>query len=92
MTLYFRLFLSGGVAAHRPDSTRVCECICLHLEKEYWQRRNRPKDNAGKVLPIPQSILKTYSHIQQLIQDCELVQRDTNLVLVTINTTTVSTW
>ncbi|XP_038077536.1 uncharacterized protein LOC119745321 [Patiria miniata] len=73
-----RLYLSSWVAAHKPDTNRVSECVCLHLAKEYKQKRNRPKDRSSKVLPIPQSIVQTYSHIQQLVEDCEVVQSKTN--------------
>ncbi|XP_053406185.1 uncharacterized protein LOC123525390 [Mercenaria mercenaria] len=87
-----RLFMVHGQAAQKPDSNRISECVCLRLSKEFEQARNRPKDNSGKTLPIPHSIVKVYSHIQQLLQDSRQVQNDTNLVLVTINTTTVSAW
>ncbi|XP_047235730.1 uncharacterized protein LOC124876775 [Girardinichthys multiradiatus] len=81
-----RLFMTHGQAAQRPDTTRITECICLKLLKEYQQARNRPKDCKGKVLPIPQSIVQTYCHVKQLQQD------KTNLLLVTINNTTVCAW
>ncbi|MED6256064.1 hypothetical protein ATANTOWER_019118, partial [Ataeniobius toweri] len=44
-----RLFMTHGQAAQRPDTTRITECICLKLLKEYQQARNRPKDCKGKV-------------------------------------------
>ncbi|KAF4076808.1 hypothetical protein AMELA_G00219370, partial [Ameiurus melas] len=34
----------------------------------------------------------TYSHIKQLLEDCRELLDQTNLVLVTINNTTVSSW
>ncbi|XP_041658917.1 uncharacterized protein LOC121519884 [Cheilinus undulatus] len=87
-----RLFMTHGQAAQRPDTNRVSECVCIKLCKEYQQARNRPKDCKDKTLPIPQSIVQTYSHIKQLLEDSQAIQGQTNLVLVTINTTTVSSW
>ncbi|MEQ2189803.1 hypothetical protein GOODEAATRI_029126, partial [Goodea atripinnis] len=87
-----RLFMTHGQAAQRPDTTRITECICLKLLKEYQQARNRPKDCKGKVLPIPQSIVQTYCHVKQLLEDCQPIQDKTNLLLVTINNTTVCAW
>nr|XP_023675259.1 uncharacterized protein LOC111847890 [Paramormyrops kingsleyae] len=87
-----RLFMTHGQAAQRPDTNRISECVSLRLLKEYQQGRNRPKDCKGKTLPIPQSIVQTYCHIKQLLEDSRVIQDQTNLVLVTINTTTVSSW
>lgn len=89
---FCRLFMVHGQAAHRPDYTRVSECIALKLFKEYREARNRPKDTKGRTFAIPQSIVMTYSHIKQLIEDCNEILQSTNLVLVTINNTTVSSW
>ncbi|RXN02310.1 hypothetical protein ROHU_035082 [Labeo rohita] len=87
-----RLFMTHGQAAQRPDVHRISECIALKLLKEFREARNRPKDNKGKIFPIPQSIVMTYSHIKQLLEDCREVLDKTNLVLVTVNNTTVSSW
>ncbi|XP_023184849.1 uncharacterized protein LOC111607158 [Xiphophorus maculatus] len=87
-----RLFMTHGQAAQRPDANRVSECVCLKLLKEYQQARNRPKDSKGKVLPIPQSIVQTYCHFKQLLEDSRPIQDQTNLLLVTINNTTVCAW
>ncbi|XP_037643720.1 formin-like protein 5 [Sebastes umbrosus] len=87
-----RLFMTHGQAAQRPDMNRVSECVNIKLLKEYQQARNRPKDCKGKTLPIPQSIVQTYCHIKQLLEDSRVIQDQTNLVLVTINNTTVSSW
>uniref|UniRef100_A0A3B5QWS4 Uncharacterized protein n=1 Tax=Xiphophorus maculatus TaxID=8083 RepID=A0A3B5QWS4_XIPMA len=73
-------------------ATVVSECVCLKLLKEYQQARNRPKDSKGKVLPIPQSIVQTYCHFKQLLEDSRPIQDQTNLLLVTINNTTVCAW
>ncbi|ROL44117.1 Trophinin [Anabarilius grahami] len=85
-----RLFMTHGQAAQRPDVNRVSECVALKLLKEFREARNRPKDNKGKTFPIPQAIVMTYSHIKQLLEDCRELLDQTNLVLVTINNTTVS--
>ncbi|XP_076577715.1 uncharacterized protein LOC143314537 [Chaetodon auriga] len=87
-----RLFMVHGQAAHRPDHNRICECVALRLYKEFREARNRPKDNRGKTFAIPQSIVMTYCHIKQLIEDCKEILDNSNLVLVTINNTTVSSW
>lgn len=84
--------MTHGQAAQRPDANRIAECVSLRLLKEYRQPRNRPKDCKGKTLPIPQSIMETYHHIKQLLEDSQVIQDQTNLVLVTINNTTVSSW
>lgn len=84
--------MTHGQAAQRPDSNRISECISLRLFKEYQQARKRPKDCKSKTLPIPQSIVQTYSHIKQLLEDNQVIQDKTDLVLVTINNTTVSSW
>ena len=84
--------MTHGMAACRPDANRISECVCLRLMKQYKIHRNRPSDIKGKKLPITQSIVKTYSNLQQLIQDCREVQENTDLVLVTINNTTVYSW
>lgn len=81
-----------GQAAQRPDVNRIAECVALKLLKEFNEARNRPRDNKGKVFPIPQAIVMTYSHIKQLLEDCREILEKTNLVLVTINNTTVSSW
>ncbi|KAF4114422.1 hypothetical protein G5714_004645 [Onychostoma macrolepis] len=83
-----RLFMTYGQAAQRPDINRISECVALKLLKEFREARNRPKDNKGKIFPIPQAIVMTYSHIKQLLEDCREVLDKTNLVLVTINKTT----
>jgi hypothetical protein len=81
-----------GQAAHRPDHNRVSECVALKLLKEYKEARNRPKDNQGRTFAIPQSITMAYSHIKQLVEDSREIMDRSDLVLVTINTTTVSCW
>ncbi|KAJ3582457.1 hypothetical protein NHX12_000590 [Muraenolepis orangiensis] len=86
------LFMTHGQAAQSPDSNRIAECVCLRLLKEYSQSRNRPKDCKGKTLPIPQAVVHTYNHIKQLLEDSRAIQDQTNLVLVTINNTTVACW
>ncbi|KAJ4944759.1 hypothetical protein JOQ06_013299 [Pogonophryne albipinna] len=87
-----RLFMTHGQAALRPDANRICECVSLRLLKEFELARNRPKDSKGKTLPIPQSMVQSYIHIKQLLEDSLVVQEKTDLVLVTINNTTVSCW
>ena len=74
-----------GQAAHRPDYTRVSECVALKLFKEYKESRNRPKDTKGRTFAIPQAIVMAYGHIKQLIEDCQEILQNSNLVLVTIN-------
>ena len=81
-----------GQAAHRPDHNRVSECLALKLYKEYKEARNRQKDNMGRTFGIPQSIVMTYSHIKQLVEDSREIMEKTDLVLVTINNSTVSSW
>ncbi|XP_065122010.2 uncharacterized protein [Paramisgurnus dabryanus] len=81
-----------GQAAERPDANRISECVALKLLKEFNEARNRPRDNKGKVFAIPQAIVMTYSHIKQLLEDCREILEKTNLVLVTVNNTTVSSW
>ena len=83
-----RLFMVHGQAAHRPDHNRVSECVALKLLKEYKEARNRPKDNQGRTFAIPQSITMAYSHIKQLVEDSREIMDRSDLVLVTINTTT----
>lgn len=85
------MFMAGKQVAHPPDKNRISACVCLKLFKEFTLKRNRPKDRDGKVLPIAQSIVFTYGHIRQLIEDCREIQA-TNLVLVLININTVSRW
>ncbi|KAK7939095.1 hypothetical protein WMY93_002421 [Mugilogobius chulae] len=87
-----RLFMVHGQAAHKPDIPRISECVALKLLKEYQPARNRPKDVKGKILPLTQAIVQTYSHIKQLLEDNQLILQQTNLVLVTVNNTTVSSW
>ncbi|XP_056603668.1 uncharacterized protein LOC130420406 [Triplophysa dalaica] len=87
-----RLFMTHGQAAQRPDINRISECIALKLLKEFREARNRPKDNKGKTFPITQAIVMMYCHIKQLLEDCRELLDKTNLVLVTINNTTVSSW
>ncbi|XP_038137046.1 uncharacterized protein LOC119780874 [Cyprinodon tularosa] len=87
-----RLYMTHGQAAQDPEANRVSECVCLRLAKEFEQSRNRPKDTKGKTMPIPQSIVKVYGHIKQLLEDSRVVLDQTNLVLVPVNNTTVSSW
>lgn len=84
--------MTHGQAAQDPEVHRVRECVCLRLAKEFEQARNRPKDTKGKTVPIPQSIVCVYSHIKQLLEDSRVVLDQTNLVLVPVNNTTVSSW
>ena len=84
--------MTHGQAAQDPEVHRVSECLCLRLAKEFEQARNRPTDTKGKTLPIPQSIVCVYNHIRQLLEDSRVVLGQTNLVLVPINNTTVSSW
>ena len=88
----FRLFMVHGQAAQKPTTNRISECVCLKLYKMYLQARDRPQDAAGKRLPIPQAIVRRYTHIKMLLEDSRNVVKNTNLVLVTINNTTVSAW
>ena len=81
-----------GQAAQRPDHNRVSECVALKLYKEYREARNRPKDKNGRTFAIPQSIVMTYSHIKQLVEDSREIMDKSDLVLVNINNTTVSSW
>nr|XP_043907528.1 uncharacterized protein LOC122785689 [Solea senegalensis]XP_043907529.1 uncharacterized protein LOC122785689 [Solea senegalensis] len=87
-----RLYMTHGQAAQDPEVHRVSECVCLRLAKEFEQPRNRPKDTRGKTMPIPQSIVSIYSHVKQLLEDSRVVLDQTNLVLVPVNNTTVSSW
>ncbi|KAK7162497.1 hypothetical protein R3I93_006725 [Phoxinus phoxinus] len=87
-----RLYMTHGQAAQDPEVHRVSECVCLRLAKEFEQSRNRPKDTKGKTMPIPQSIVSIYSHIKQLLEDSRVALDQTNLVLVPVNNTTVSSW
>ncbi|KAG7510642.1 hypothetical protein JOB18_027313 [Solea senegalensis] len=75
-----------------PGYTRVSECVALKLLKEYREARNRPKDIKGRTFAIPQSIVMTYCHVKQLIEDCKEILQNSNLVLMTINNITVSSW
>jgi len=84
--------MTHGQAAQRPDFNRTSECVSLRLLKEFAQARNRPRDCKGKTLPIPQSNVQAYGHIKQLLEDSRVIQEQTNIVLVTINNTTVSSW
>ncbi|XP_057715461.1 uncharacterized protein LOC130931029 isoform X2 [Corythoichthys intestinalis] len=87
-----RLHMTHDQAAQDPEVDRVSECVCLRLAKEFEQARNRPKDTKGKTMPIPQSIVSIYSHLRQLLEDSKVVRNKTNLVLVPVNNTTVSSW
>ncbi|XP_053699560.1 uncharacterized protein LOC128746500 [Synchiropus splendidus] len=87
-----RLYMVHGKAAHRPDLNRVSECVALKLYHEFRVARNRPKDNKGRTFPIPQAIVMTYSHIKQLLEDSKDIMDQTDLLLVNINNTTVSSW
>lgn len=84
--------MTHGQAAHRPDANRLSECVALRLFKEFKEARNRPKDVKGKTFGIPPSIVQAYSHIKQLLEDCKDITDQTNLILVPINNTTVSSW
>lgn len=84
---FFRLYLASGVAAQSPAATRVSEVICLYLEHEFRQAQDRPRDTTGKTLPIPESVVEAYSHIQRLVQ-----HSDGEVKLATINNATVRTW
>ncbi|XP_073667879.1 uncharacterized protein [Paramisgurnus dabryanus] len=85
-----RLYMIHGQAAQDPGIHRVSDCVCLRLAKEFEQSCNRPKDAKGKTMPIPQSIVSVYSHIKQLLEDSMVVLNQTNLSLVPVNNTTVS--
>ncbi|XP_033752676.1 uncharacterized protein LOC117336296 [Pecten maximus] len=87
-----RLFMTHGRAAQTPDTNRISECVCIRLWRIYQSARNRPKDAAGKTLQVAHAIVKKYSLLQQLLEDSKAVQENTNLVLVTINNTTVNAW
>ncbi|XP_055016727.1 cyclin-dependent kinase 12-like [Boleophthalmus pectinirostris] len=84
--------MTHGQVAQDPEVNRVSECVCLRLAKEFEQARNRPKDTKGKTLPIPQSIVSVYGNIRQLLEDSRVVLDQTNMVLVPLNNTTVSSW
>ena len=86
------MFSVHGQAASSPVTNRISECVCLRLLKEYRQPRNRPYDNRRKQLSLQHSIVHTFCHIKQLLEDCAHVTENTNLVLVTINNSTVASW
>ena len=90
----FRLYMTHGLAAHSPRTNRISKGVCKRLRKMFLQARNRPRDSMDKTLPLPQAIVQRYSHIQQLhvLEDSLTIQNETNLLLVTINTTTVGNW
>ena len=81
-----------GQAAQNPNTNRVSECLCIHLFNRYEVKTNRPKDIAGKRLPLPQSIVWAYSKIRGLVQNNNSIMTQTDLVLVNISNHTVSTW
>ncbi|XP_062305991.1 uncharacterized protein LOC134010140 [Osmerus eperlanus] len=87
-----RLFMTHGQAAQDPEVHRVSECVCLRLLKEFQQAPNRPKDTRSRTLPIPQSIVVAYSHLKQLLEDSRVVLEKTNVVLIPVNNTTISSW
>lgn len=60
--------------------------------KEFKEARNGPKDNKCKTFPIAQAIVVTHSHIKQPLEDCRELLNKINLVLVTVNNTTASSW
>ena len=84
--------MTHGQAAQDPEVNRVSECVCLRLAKEFRQACNRPKDTKVRTLPIPQSIVSVYSHLKQLLEDSRAILDKTNLVLVPVNNSTVSSW
>ncbi|KAJ0055999.1 hypothetical protein NL108_017366 [Boleophthalmus pectinirostris] len=90
--LSHRLYMTHGQAAQDPEVNRVSECVCLRLAKEFEQARNGPKDTKGKTSPVPQSIVSVYSNLRQLLEDSRVVLEQTNLFLVPLNNTTVSSW
>lgn len=83
-----------GEAAESPSKTRLAECVCLRLFKEFGSTANRPTGIRGHKLGLPQSIVQAYSHIQQLVRDSTHIAQHTNLasILLTVNTTTVAKW
>ena len=90
-----RLYMVQGEAAGYPGQTRVAECVCLHLFKEFGGHLNRPTGKkSGHKLGLPQSIVQVYSHIQQLVRDDADIKQHTNLasILLTVNTATVAKW
>ena len=90
-----RLYMVQGEAARYPGQTRVAECVCLHLLKEFGGHQNRPTGRKiGRKLRLPQSIVQVYSHIQQQVRDDADIKQHTNLasILLTVNTATVGKW
>ena len=71
-----RLFMTHGQAAHRPDVNSISERVALELFKELGEAGNRK--NRGKTFGIPQSIVITYGHIKQLIEDCKDILEQTS--------------
>ena len=65
----FRLFMVHGQAAQKPTTNHISECVCLKLYKMYLQARDRPQDAAEKRLPIPQAIVRRYTHIKMLLEN-----------------------
>lgn len=79
-----------GQAVQRPDTNRISGCVALRLFREHRETRNRTKDNRRKTFGIPQSVVTVdFSPLKTVLEDCRDIMEKIDLVLVTINNTTV---
>ncbi|KAI4795519.1 hypothetical protein KUCAC02_031357, partial [Chaenocephalus aceratus] len=84
-----RSALTSQVVMQWRSSVSAPRCITSHIIS-VMQLRAHLESPPGE--PTSQSMVKSYVHIKRLLEDSLVVQEQTDLVLVTINNTTVSCW
>lgn len=87
-----RVYLSRGTTAQRPNTTRITECLCIQLFREFQSPANRMKGLDGRKLQVAECIKQVYTGLKQLLEDCTLIMERTTLHLVPINNTTINNW
>uniref|UniRef100_UPI00358E8398 uncharacterized protein n=1 Tax=Myxine glutinosa TaxID=7769 RepID=UPI00358E8398 len=82
-----RCFLAAGSPASCPSKSRIVEAICIRLCDRYTQ----PKREHGYVSRW-KLILSSYNGIKQRLLNSEALLEGTDLVLFSINETTLTRW
>lgn len=86
-----RCFLSAGSPASSPAKSRLVEAICILLCAQYPQPR-RERGQRPRYTSRWKLVLSAYNAIRARLLNSQALLEETNLVLYTINETTLVRW
>ena len=91
-TYYHRCFLAAGSPASSPAKSRVVEALCIHLCEKFPQPHREDRRNKSTYTSRWKLVLSEYNSVRARIQNSQRLLEGTNLMLYTINQTTLVRW